>query len=85
MKFPTSPKVTGVGKGQRWECNMAAVWGQMSTGGGNACLTETMSVLGVPALSKKSFIASEKAIGKSWKSALDDGMKEAAEIEKKCY
>ena len=61
---------------------MAAVWGKMSTGGGNACLTETMSVLGVPALSKKSFIASEKAIGRSWKSALDDSMKEAAEIEK---
>ena len=30
--------------GQRWESNLAAVWGQLSTGGGHAPLTETMAV-----------------------------------------
>ena len=29
---------------------MAAVWGQMSTGGGHAHLREAMSVLGVPTM-----------------------------------
>ena len=46
VTFPTSPKVTGVGAGQWWECNLAAVWGQLSTGGGHAPLAETMSVFG---------------------------------------
>lgn len=47
----------------RWECNLAAVWGQMSTGGGHSQLQETMSVLGVPVMSKASFISIEKDIG----------------------
>ena len=37
--------MTGVGAGERWE---------MSTGGGHAPLFETMSVLGVPVMTKKS-------------------------------
>ena len=44
--FPTSSKVTGLGGGQRWECNLAAVWGQMSTSEGYAPLAETMSCWG---------------------------------------
>ena len=36
--------MTGVGAGERWE---------MSTGGGHAPLFETMSVLGVPVMTKK--------------------------------
>ena len=43
---------------------MAAVWGQMSTGGGHAHLKETMSVLGVPTMTKKAFVATESAIDK---------------------
>jgi len=53
IAFSTSQKVEGVGSGKRWECNVAAVWGQMSTGGGHAHLKETMSTLGVPTLTKK--------------------------------
>lgn len=30
--FETSPKVKGPRKYCRWECNLAAVWGQMATG-----------------------------------------------------
>ena len=35
-----------------WECNLAAVWGQLATGGGLAPLRESMSVLGVPVMTK---------------------------------
>ena len=38
IAFSTSQKFEGVGSGKRWECNVAAVWGQMSTGGGHAHL-----------------------------------------------
>ena len=85
VAFPTSSKVhiASLGRSKRWECNLAAVWGQMATGGGHAPLCETMSVLGVPVLTKKSFIATEKVLGSCWRQALDESMKEAAEEEKK--
>ena len=88
VAFPSS-KVTGLGGGggggggQWWECNLAAVWGQMSTGGGNAPLYETMSVLGMPVMTKKSFVATEKALGRSWRESLEESMKEAAGEEKR--
>ena len=83
VAFPTSSKIVGVGRGQRWESNLAAVWGQMSTGGGHAPLTETMAVLGVPVMTKRAFMATERAIGETWWRALENSMKEAAEEERK--
>ena len=62
MAFPTWSKVASQSGLQRWECNVAAVWGQMATGGGHAPLVEIMSVLGIPVMFKKSFIATEKEI-----------------------
>ena len=56
----TTSKVKGPKEYQRWECNRSAVWGQMATGGGHARLSETMSVLGVPVMAKKTFIQTEK-------------------------
>ncbi len=61
--FETSPKVKGPRKYCRWECNLAAVWGQMSTGGGHSHLEETMSVLGIPVMTQASFISTERDIG----------------------
>ena len=55
----------------------------MATGGGHAPLTESMAVLGIPSLAKKSFIAIEKCIGDWWKSLLSESMKQAGEEEKK--
>ena len=55
----------------------------MSTGGGHAPLAEAMSVLGVPVITKKPFIATEKALGHSWREAFEESMKEAAEEEKR--
>ena len=85
VAFPSS-KVTGLGGGgggQWWECNLAAVWGQMSTSGGNSPLYEMMSVLGMPVMTKKSFVATEKALGRSWRESLEESMKETAGEEKR--
>ena len=83
LAFPTSSKVSTASGGKRWECNAAAVWGQMATGGGHAPLTEAMSVLGVPVMTKKSFVHTEKEIGQQWWGSLEESMKEAAEEEKR--
>ena len=63
IALETAQKVIGPQGYRRWECNLAAVWGQMATGGGHSQLEETMSVLGVPVMSKMSFIQTERGIG----------------------
>ena len=63
----TSRKVKGPRGYRRWECNLAAVWGQMSTGGGHSKLQETMGVLGVPVMSARHFINTERDIGEWWR------------------
>ena len=60
FSFSTSVKVHGMTGGQYWENNLAAVWGQMSTGGGHTPLEESMAALGIPTMTKRSFIAAEK-------------------------
>ena len=49
----------------RWECNLAAMWAQMCTGGGHSKLQETMSMVGVPVMSKTSSISTERHIGEA--------------------
>ena len=80
IAFPTSSRC---GSGMRWECNLAAVWGQMATGGGHSSLNESLSVLGVPTMGKKAFMATEKILGRRWRETLEQSMKEAAEEEKR--
>ena len=67
----------------RWESNLAAVWAQMVTGGGHATLQETMSVLGVPTMTKKTFMATERDIGEWWRSMLEEEMIKAGKEEKR--
>ena len=43
--FQLSPKVEGMTGGKQWETNLAAVWGQMATGGGHKPFAEMMAVL----------------------------------------
>ena len=57
ISFATSSKASIPSSGKYWTCNVAAVWGQMATGGH---LEESMSILGVPVMSKQSFITTEK-------------------------
>lgn len=51
ITLETSRKVKGPRGYHRWECNLAAVWGQMSTSVGHSKLCETMGVLDVPVMS----------------------------------
>uniref|UniRef100_A0A1X7VYG9 Mutator-like transposase domain-containing protein n=1 Tax=Amphimedon queenslandica TaxID=400682 RepID=A0A1X7VYG9_AMPQE len=69
ITFPTSNKLSGLSRRDYWECNLTAVWGQMSLRGGHSNLQKTMSALGVPVMTKRSFIASEKKlVNGGWKS-----------------
>ena len=79
IQFGSSLRVKGPTGYRRWECNLAAVWGQMSTGGGHSNL---VSVLGIPIMVKKNFIQTECCIGEWWKQQLQQSMKEAGREEK---
>ena len=79
VKLQTSKKVNGSHRYSRWECNLAAVWGQMATGGAHSQLEETMSVVGVPVMTGASFIQTERDIGELWKRELQESM----ELDKK--
>ena len=74
VKLETSPKVAGPSGYNRWEINLAAVWGQMCTGGGHATLQESLGYVGVPVMTKKSFISTERTIGEWWRERLQQSM-----------
>ena len=82
IQLETSRKIAGRGGRQRWEINLAGVWGQMSTGGGHNTLEETMAVLGVSVMSKRSFTHTERQIGEWWREELQKSMVEAGREEK---
>ena len=54
--FLTSSKVVGSTGNRHWECNISAVWGQMAIGGGYSHLQESMGALGIPVMTKKTFV-----------------------------
>ena len=54
----------------------------MSTGGGHSKLSETMSVLGVPVMSGRHFINTERDIGEWWRNELQELMIKAGKEEK---
>ena len=63
--------------------NLAAVWGQMSTGGGYSKLHETMTTLGIPVMSSKNCVSTERSIGRWWEQQLVEVMAEAGRVEKR--
>ncbi len=65
IPLTTSNKVSGPKGISCWELNLAAVWGQMCTGGGPK-LKDNMSILGAPVMSPKNFINTERSIGQWW-------------------
>ena len=83
IPLTTSKKVPGPSGISRWEVDLAAVCGQMFTGGCHSKLKETMSMLDVPVVSPKNFIITEWSIGQWWKSELQAEMKEAGKEEKR--
>jgi len=50
--------------------------------GVHASLNESMATLGIPSLTKRSFMAIEKCIGDWWRTLLSNSMKQAGEEEK---
>ena len=54
----------------------------MVTGGGYSKLQETMSILGVPVMTKSAFINSERGIGEWWRKELEASMAKAGREEK---
>ena len=82
MSFSTSTKVACSKGNQYWTSNLAAVWGQMVTGGGFNPLQESMSVLGIPVMSKQSFMQTEHQIGQWWWDALQESITAAGKEEK---
>ncbi len=55
----------------------------MATGGGHSKLEEVMSVVGVPVMTKRSFIQTERDIGEVWKKELLESMTKAGMKEKR--
>ena len=53
----------------------------MATGGGFSPLQESMSILCVPVMTKKSFMATEQALGKWWWEVLEESMNSACQEE----
>jgi len=79
IQFATSTRISSPEGNRYWTCNLAAVWGQMATGGGYNDLQESMSMLGVPVMAKKTFITTEKRIVKWWWDLLQESMCAAGE------
>ena len=82
IRLETSKKVKGPRGYRRWESNLAAVWGQMTTGQGHSQLEESMSTMGVPVMTKATFITTDKDKGACWKAELQESVAEAGREER---
>ncbi len=79
-KLQTSSKIKGPRNYSRWECNLAA---EMTTGGGHSRLEESLGVMGVPVMTKRTFINTERGIGEQRRTNLTESMAEAGKEEKR--
>ena len=80
----TSTKIAGSkGINNRYSVNVGAVWGQMATGGGQRKLNEMMASIGIPSMSKGTFIRIETQIGNKWEDILSTEIQKAGEEEKR--
>ena len=78
-----SSKQVSTSEGKRWLVNIAAVLGQMSTGGGVTALNSFLALMGVPGMPKSMFIATERLIGDNLHDLLVAKMAEAGQEEKR--
>ena len=72
----------GTSGGVYWEVNLKLFWGQMTTGGGHKPLIETMAILGVPTMTKQSFMSAGQQISEWWRDLFEELMLEAGREEK---
>ena len=78
----SSHQITTSDGKKRWAVNMAAVLGQISTGGGHARLNSTLATLDIPGMSKRMFTSTEDFLGREMKMRLLETMVAAAEDER---
>ena len=78
----TSDKIKGPTGNKRWSVNLAAVWGQMATGGGAQPMNQFLSTVGIPGLPPSTFSLIEEQIGLWWKVILEEDMIKAGQEEK---
>ncbi len=80
----SSPKIAGSTEiKKRYSVNVGAVWGQMSTGGGQKPLNELMATMNVPGINKKTFLKIVNQIGEAWEKILAEEMVKARKEDKK--
>ena len=65
-----------------YQANIAAVMGQMSTGGGCNNLEELLCTIGIPSMSKPTFIEIERLLGSAFEIYLGELMLQAGQEEK---
>ena len=68
---------------QRWVVNVAAVLGQMPTGGGATSLTCTLAPMNVPGMPKRLYGATERFVSDSIKDQLTEKLLAAGEKERR--
>lgn len=69
--------------GKRWLVNLAAVLGQLATGGGTSALSRMLLCMGIPDMPKSIFTATERLLGKNMAQLLELSIAEAGEEERK--
>ena len=74
LTFNTSTKATGLTGKYFWTSNLAAVWGQMSVGGGFNSLEKSLSDFNTPAMTQRSFVHTEQMIEKWWWKLLEESI-----------
>ena len=60
--------------------HIAAIWGQMTTGGGFDHLEESIAILGISVMTKQAFIATGEIIGTWWKNVKQESMQTRTRI-----
>jgi hypothetical protein len=74
FRLDTSKKVRTSTGNQRFEVNVRAVWGSMSTGGGASKLNEGMATMNAPGMTQTTYTAIEEEISKWWQTVLEEDL-----------
>ena len=82
FRIHSSTRVSTHSGAKKWSVNLAAVLGQMSTGGGNSRLDNVLKTMGVLGKPKRMFMATEQFLGEEMKQLLLKSMAEAGREEK---
>ena len=82
-RMATTKKIKGPTGNMRWQLNLDAVAGQVTTGGGLEKMNNQLAHMGVPGMSHTAFSAIEEQLGLWWAAILEQQMIEAGKEEKR--